>query len=549
VTELKLLFEESSDFFGRITPSDPLFAGQNFFAIEQAYMATADVIYSSHPLSRPSLTPRTPRFNLEENQDEPLLQSSASETFPQQADADDTSTHHGKRKPLKPRHLHAAIELIRQIPPVLVALLIALLVIIAVLYRRNPKLLLGEPSPPTLQYSQGLEEPEPEPEPESKALIDYSGYSTFPLSPLQYAAECWKMHQGPVRHQGYWDVPESGIMDVNHAASSEICSSTITYQLDSHSGLFAQLALLAQVAALARERGRTLFVDDKFWNRGKWTEHFEDVHLTQPGPEPGCKPPLPRELVACPRLARHWVVNSRTAKFHLGHAYENEYHDPYGHGVDRLRPVFEAAGDSMSEVIIPNAKNKALIAAGRRTLGTKPFVGVHIRRGDHKAMSWRYHQGHVPLEEYVNAITGIESVPGGSPPFNVWIASDDTDTSRQFAQMLPEGFAGVLLNEVNDKELRALVPLQAYNQSTWNEHTEDERIRETRGMIVDFAVISGAWAEGDRYPEAVICAMTSNVCTMAAVGGGWNWSFIEKRWLEIDNGGSIEPIWQAYTLF
>lgn len=68
-----------------------------------------------------------------------------------------------------------------------------------------------------------------------------------------------------------------------------VCSATITYMLDGSVGLLADLALMAQVAALAREvyieslfefvvasltnvlqRNRTFLVDDTYWNRGKW---------------------------------------------------------------------------------------------------------------------------------------------------------------------------------------------------------------------------------------------------------------------------------------
>jgi hypothetical protein len=214
-------------------------------------MATADVIYPSHSLMKPSLTPRTPRFNVDESQDEPLLQSAASATFPQhqldQVPRRERRREIGKRKPVS--NLQAALQFVQRIPLTLVAALTAILIIIAVLYRRNPKLILQDPSPPSLHYTQEFEGPASE----NKNFLDYSSYSSFPLTPLQYAAECWKMHQKPAHHQAYWTEPGSGIMDVPHSSSSNVCSSTITYQLDSHSGLFAQLAILAQVAALARE--------------------------------------------------------------------------------------------------------------------------------------------------------------------------------------------------------------------------------------------------------------------------------------------------------
>ncbi|KAG9081212.1 hypothetical protein FRC07_014579, partial [Ceratobasidium sp. 392] len=83
--------------------------------------------------------------------------------------------------------------------------------------------------------------------------IDYSGYSAFPLTPEQYSTECWK-HQSHANHGGYWYKPPGGVADVTHPATNEkICSSTITFMFDGGRGLMADLALIAQLAGLARE--------------------------------------------------------------------------------------------------------------------------------------------------------------------------------------------------------------------------------------------------------------------------------------------------------
>ena len=79
-------------------------------------------------------------------------------------------------------------------------------------------------------------------------IISYENYTYFPLDPLEYRAECHKIvgHiMGPMK---YW----SGEQDVVHPAEGGICSKTITYMLDGHVGLLADLALMAQVAGLAR---------------------------------------------------------------------------------------------------------------------------------------------------------------------------------------------------------------------------------------------------------------------------------------------------------
>jgi hypothetical protein len=59
-----------------------------------------------------------------------------------------------------------------------------------------------------------------------------------------------------MHHSGYWEPMNMGPSDVPHTENkdhSKICSSTITYMLDGHVGLVADLSLLSQIAALARE--------------------------------------------------------------------------------------------------------------------------------------------------------------------------------------------------------------------------------------------------------------------------------------------------------
>lgn len=95
-------------------------------------------------------------------------------------------------------------------------------------------------------------------------VLSYENYTKFPLLPSQYRAECAKLHQGYMSHGDYWDVPVNGILDVVHhddmrdyhlpeGERTAVCKNTITYMLDGKVGLLADLALMAQVAALARE--------------------------------------------------------------------------------------------------------------------------------------------------------------------------------------------------------------------------------------------------------------------------------------------------------
>lgn len=78
-------------------------------------------------------------------------------------------------------------------------------------------------------------------------LISYENYTTFPLAPEQYRAECRKVHRG-MQHMAYWT---DMMMDVPHSPALGVCKSTITYMLGSQVGLIGELGVLAQVAALA----------------------------------------------------------------------------------------------------------------------------------------------------------------------------------------------------------------------------------------------------------------------------------------------------------
>jgi hypothetical protein len=73
------------------------------------------------------------------------------------------------------------------------------------------------------------------------------------LHPTEYLKQCAKMYAGFMHHGDYWD--DMGL-NMHHTVANEpslICSSTITYMLDGTVGLTADLALMAQAAALARE--------------------------------------------------------------------------------------------------------------------------------------------------------------------------------------------------------------------------------------------------------------------------------------------------------
>ncbi|KAF9469629.1 hypothetical protein BDZ94DRAFT_1278821 [Collybia nuda] len=412
-------------------------------------------------------------------------------------------------------------------------------------------------------------------------LISYANYTKFPLLGSEYRNECHKLNQGFMSHGKYWEPHETGMMDVAHHESNSdymlpegqrtaVCSSTITYQLDGEVGLLADLALMAQAAALARDQNRTFLVDDTYWNRGKWTDHFQNVRTRQPGPERGCRAPPAEELVACPRLASFQVVNSRTAKFHFGHGFEDAYEDAYAHQLNRVRPMFDAALISLQQTIRPNAENAALIRAVRAELSeilslhskdVSPYLGVHIRRGDRRPASWSFHGGYVPTSDYVQSAEDTWERLNPGKPLTVYIASDVPSAQREYLELSDSRHTAFSLSQSKDSKVQALASPQEYVQKEFNELEKSQRIRATRGMIIDFALLSGLWAWKDEItPDATICTLSSNVCKLSAVGLGWKKAFGEvdkmgyidqqqKGWVEIDQKGQIVPVWEPFELF
>ncbi|TFK68260.1 hypothetical protein BDN72DRAFT_798009 [Pluteus cervinus] len=484
-------------------------------------------------------------------------------------------------------------------------------------------------SKPQGQQQQQVELTPPPSHPSSNT-ISYSNYTQFPLLPDQYRDECAKLMHGYMSHGDYWNPPlhtNGEIPDVEHhdvkpdstyslpeGGVNTVCKSTITYMLDGKVGLLADLALMAQVAALARERNRTFFIDDTYWNRGKWTDHFQPVQAGQPGPEPGCRAPPPEELVACPRLARHWVVNSRTVRYHLGHGFQNHYQDAYGRFLNRLRPIFDAGAASFTETIRPNALTAALIRAARQELkrvieqkqrqlfssiglentseedpdAILPYVSVHVRRGDRKPKSYSFLGEKIPTKIYTDALTTVwnrivdEKYPtiGTSDKealqssIVVYFASDSPEALGEFREpfLVAESESSAppdqkktpmvfSLWESNNPELRVLGSRGDYHQREFDELDEGARVRATRGMIVDFAMINGFWSwPGEVKPQAVVCAISSNICRVSAMGLGWDiafggvntmgdWNNTGRGWIDVDLNGRVIPSWEAFELF
>jgi hypothetical protein len=143
-------------------------------------------------------------------------------------------------------------------------------------------------------------------------------------------------------------------------------------------------------------------------------------------------------------------------------------------------------------------------------------------------MSWEFikpgSDGYVPLQNYVIAVqkTWAKLGPPGVP--HVYVASDDPASLDEFTRLSPAhvyslrqwGLDGGRITEgsVTDaaEELAELASPSAYVQAEWNNRTEEQRIRLTRGMIVEMALLSELW--DDDINEDDDLELVATACTL-----------------------------------
>jgi hypothetical protein len=139
---------------------------------------------------------------------------------------------------------------------------LALLLAIVLSYKRPDILLsfygIAEVSPSSIPTPKQDDTPPSHPE----NIISYENYTRFPLDPLEYKTECYKLMGELMRSMKFWsgeedvvhhDQVDPGKYPAPEGLPTRFCKKTITYMLDGHVGLLADLALMAQAAGLARE--------------------------------------------------------------------------------------------------------------------------------------------------------------------------------------------------------------------------------------------------------------------------------------------------------
>lgn len=146
--------------------------------------------------------------------------------------------------------------------------------------------------------------------------------------------------------------------------------------------------------------------------------------------------------------------------------------------------------------------------------GAADYMAVHIRRGDRKTMSWQYHGGFVPIQDYVQVLGDASARLTLS---QTYVATDSPDALAEFEKSIQEKTQAKppihSLGGNPQSELKKLASDRDYVQAEWDQRAEEERVRLTTGVIVDFAMISGFWTAGGGgakavRPRVVICTIT-----------------------------------------
>ena len=189
-------------------------------------------------------------------QSAPLLASSTSAQFPMHERPSGRAKGHKTTRGGKSKFVQVATLVVERLPLAIGILLSGVLLILILLSFTRPEELhryIGAKAPPSTKATSAVKASAAHESAHKTSFISYANYTTFPLHPSQYVDECLKLDGGSTSHNTYWGTGgASANLDVQHHNEPGTCSSTITYMLDGHAGLTADLALLAQVAALAR---------------------------------------------------------------------------------------------------------------------------------------------------------------------------------------------------------------------------------------------------------------------------------------------------------
>ena len=380
------------------------------------------------------------------------------------------------------------------------------------------------------------------------------------------------------KDETYLDVHEAedlGALPKSKVDTSKVCESSMTFVLDDEEAGFGKSLLLLWMSyGLAKQEGRSFFIDDSRWAWGKFSSYF------RPPPAAKCLRPPPHQIVPCPQSARHVVVSSATAMWTFGPAFEKEFRGMHKHGLASQHRIFDLARVGYEALFVLSGED-ALYAASRlaklkddaaRHHGS--LVSMQVRRGDLHPFEYEYSRDYLPLERYAaGARSLLQSCHGTANDLNdleyigspLVLASDDPDiigaselqqAVAPFTVQRAQERIQLVTKETLDKSsprnsIRS--PGSAYTKHVdentgWeggffsglffglggSQKTPDEQglqLRQFvgRAYLLDLAVLGAS--------DGVVCAVSSATCRVAAVMMGWD-AVKGGRWLNVDDNRS-----------
>lgn len=233
-------------------------------------------------------------------------------------------------------------------------------------------------------------------------------------------------------------------------------------------------------------------------------------------------------------FCRHWVITPRTAKFHFGHEFSDKYEDPYvssrnvvpsAYPFDRyksdtarIQPIYERAFTSFQSTILPSLSIRRELTQLRQQHAQTPYLGIHIRHGDRYPDNREWRGDYVPISQYISATSSMweKALASSTPEVStdkptVYVASDSYAAFQDHLalSLSPDNVWG--LHIAGETKWKYMASPQGYVQRVFEgrKTRSEERKRWTQGVVLDFAMISGAWLEeGEKGPVGTICTAT-----------------------------------------
>ena len=292
-------------------------------------------------------------------------------------------------------------------------------------------------------------------------------------------------------------------------------------------------------------------------------------------------------MLPCPHQALHLLVSAATTGSVFGGGFNGYYEDARKMEVYRQKPIFNFAREGY-EALFQLAsedeeyvdKRVAEMRAKTVTSGDKDIngivVGIHVRHGDRHPFEFQYKDSYIPLEKYVDTAKEIlHETFNGSVLGNgvieaasrsvLLLASDDPDVyaSEELSEALPAQQQISLASNKNIENPQPQGPTGMRNfvdeavgweggffaPMFWSlgrpnglpptavaapnvkvPPTEEAlRLRELvgRAYLMDLAVLGQA-------SDKVVCTVSSTGCRVLAVMMGWEKSFVNGGFVNVD---------------